>query len=266
MYAREGNIVRHVAPLVALLAGLSASAWLSSQAHSIAAPPFDLRAVIRAVEKQYWSTSSTGTMRLEVATRHWKRTMVMEAWSRGDDRFLARILEPAKDRGVATLKSGNDIWNYLPKVDRVIKVPSSLMGEGWMGSHLTNDDLVKEHRVEEDYDFRLLEERPGPAEPALVIEATPRPDAAVVWGKIVYTIGRDTLLPVTAVYFDEEGAAAREMRFEDIRELGGKRLPSRVVIVPLDKPDERTVMTYERLVFDVPLTDDFFSLRSLRTP
>lgn len=226
----------------------------------------DLRDIIRRVEKQYWSSSSHGLMRLEVVTENWRRTLEMEAWSLGKDDFLVRILQPAKDRGVATLKSGNDIWNYLPKVDRVIKIPSSLMGEGWMGSHLTNDDLVKENRVEEDYDFSLLEKSEEGSRTLLVIEALPKPEAAVVWGKIVYTIDAASLLPVKVDYYDEEGQKAREMRFEDLKLLGGKRLPSRVVVQPTDKPGESTVMSYLELAFDVPLTADFFSLKNLRKP
>jgi outer membrane lipoprotein-sorting protein len=224
----------------------------------------ELRALIKRVEKQYWSTSSRGTMRMEVSTTHWKRSLTMEAWSRGDDEFLVRVKEPAKDQGVATLKTGTDIWNYLPKVDRTIKVPSSLMGEGWMGSHLTNDDLVKESRVEDDYTFRLLEEKSQGGRGLYVIEALPRPDAAVVWGKLVYTIDRKSLLPVATDYYDEEGKLAREMRFEAERSYGGRVLPSRVVVIPQDKPGEQTVMTYLDLTFDLNLPADFFSLKNLR--
>ncbi len=247
---------------------LRAAVWLAVLlvARSALGAPRDLRTIIKQVEKQYWSSSSHGLMRMEVATAHWKRTLVMEAWSKGDDEFMVRIKEPAKDRGVATLKTGNDIWNYLPKVDRTIKVPSSLMGEGWMGSHLTNDDLVKESRVEDDYDFKLLEEKPAAPETLLVIEAVPKPEAAVVWGRIVYTIGADSLLPLLTVYYDEEGKVAREMRFEETKSFGGKLLPSRVVIQPADKPDERTVMSYLELAFDVGLPADFFSLKNLRQP
>jgi hypothetical protein len=242
--------------LLLLGAVLASPAWGAGEGE-------DLRAIIRRVEKQYWSSSSHGTMRMEVVTRNWRRSLLLEAWSRGDEEFLVRILEPAKDRGVATLKSGEDIWNYLPRVDRTIKIPSSLMGEGWMGSHLTNDDLVKESRVERDYDFSLLERRRVEGETRLVIEAVPRPEAAVVWGRIVYEIGEELLLPRETVYYDEEGRERRRMRFGQVRDLGGKRLPTRVEVTPLDKPGEETVMTYLEMAFDVPLPAGFFSLANL---
>jgi outer membrane lipoprotein-sorting protein len=223
----------------------------------------DLRAIIEKAERQYWGESSRERMTMRVVTERWTRTLSLEAWSEGKTKFLARILEPAKDRGVTTLKVGEDIWNYLPKVDRVIKVPSSMMGESWMGSHITNDDLVKESDIENRYDFRLLEETATGGETSLVIEATPKPDAAVVWGKVVYTVREKDSLPTRVVYHDESGGAVREIRFEDLRVMGGRLLPSRMTVLPYDKPGERTEIVYETIEFGLRHPDGFFSLKSL---
>jgi len=225
-----------------------------------AAPALDLPALIRDVEQQYHGTSSHALTTMQVRTVNWERTLEMEAWSLGRDYFLVRILEPAKERGVATLKRDREVWNYLPKVDRTIKVPPSMMGGSWMGSHITNDDLVKASHVDEDYTFRLLEEGPG----HWLIECLPRPEAAVVWGKIVYRLRKQPRVPEQIDYFDEEQQRVREIRFDDVRKLGDRIVPLKLTVTPLDKPGEQTVLHYRDLVFGVPLDQGYFSLRSLQ--
>jgi outer membrane lipoprotein-sorting protein len=224
----------------------------------------DLRAIIERSERQYWGKSSSSRFTMQVVTKNWTRSVEMEARTEGKEKFLAKVLSPAKDRGVATLKVGNEVWNYLPKVDRVIKVPSSMMGEAWMGSHFTNDDLVKESEIEDSYDFTLVEEKPSPDGPLLVISALPKPTAAVVWGKIVYTIRKKDDLPILVVYHEEGGAAVREMRFTGFKPLGGRLLPARMVVVPYDKPGETTTIEYLEIVFDPPQPPGLFSLQSLK--
>jgi outer membrane lipoprotein-sorting protein len=221
---------------------------------------FDLRALIREVEDQYTGNSSHAFMRMEVRTEHWQRALEMEAWSRGRDRFLVRILEPAKERDVATLKNDREVWNYLPRVDRTIKIPPSMMGGAWMGSHITNNDLVKQSHIDQDYGFTLLNE----TDDFWLIEGLPKPEAAVIWGKITYRIGKTDRVPQQIAYFDEDMVKVREIRFEDVQTIDGRRLPLRMIVQPLDKPDEQTVLQYDRLVFDLPLEDDFFSLRNLK--
>ena len=224
------------------------------------APALDLPALIRDVEQQYHGTSSHALTTMQVRTVNWERTLEMEAWSLGRDYFLVRILEPAKERGVATLKRDREVWNYLPKVDRTIKVPPSMMGGSWMGSHITNDDLVKASHVDEDYTFRLLEEGPG----HWLIECLPRPEAAVVWGKIVYRLRKQPRVPEQIDYFDEEQQRVREIRFDDVRKLGDRIVPLKLTVTPLDKPGEQTVLHYRDLVFGVPLDQGYFNLRSLQ--
>ncbi|MEW5803493.1 MAG: outer membrane lipoprotein-sorting protein [bacterium] len=223
-------------------------------------PPDKLQEVIRQIERKYLGESAEGLMTMQVATRHYTRKMRMQYWSKGKDLFLVTILYPAKDEGISTLKVGKDIWNYLPKVDRVIKIPPSMMGGSWMGSHITNDDLVKESQIADDYTFRLIEDRDG----IWVIEALPKPEAAVVWGKMMYEIIMPDLVPRRISYFDEEGKEVRGMKYSDIQEIQGRKIPLSIEVTPLDKPNESTTLRYEKIHFGISLKDDFFSLRNLK--
>ena len=229
----------------------------------IAAPAqaLDLQGLIRHVERQYRGHSSHAFITMQVKTAHWERSLEMEAWSLERDYFLVRILSPAKERGVSTLKAQHEVWNYLPRVDRVIKVPPSMMGGAWMGSHITNDDLVKSSHVDRDYTFRLLEE----TQHHYLIECLPKPEAAVVWGKIVYEVRKPQRVPGVVTYFDEAMKGVRKIVFDRVQQVDGRILPLRMTVQPLDKPQERTVLEYRQIRFDVPLGKDFFSLRSLKS-
>jgi len=220
----------------------------------------DARALIRQTETQYQSQSSHATFRMKVVTAAWTREMTIEAWSQGREKMLSKILAPKKDAGTATLKVGDDMWNYLPKIDRLMKIPSSLMGDKWMGSHLTNDDLVKGNKVDELYDFRVTAQTPS----RVTIVATPRPDAAVVWGKIVYQLDTARHVPLSVQYYDEDGAPVRTLTFDAVRKVGGRFLPMRMRFVPVDPPGEYTEVQYESLDLDRQVPDGLFSLRSLR--
>ena len=220
----------------------------------------DVQALIRDVEQQYMGASSRARTSMQVRTAHWERTLEMEAWSLGRDYFLVRILEPAKERDLSTLKRAREVWNYLPKVDRVIKVPPSMMGGSWMGSHITNDDLVKANHIDEDYLLRLAEETAT----HYLVECLPRPDAAVVWGKIVYRIRKEPRVPEQVDYYDEAMVHVRSMIFDDVQTVSGRTVPLKLTVRPLEKPDELTVLHYHELVYDLDLDENFFSLRSLR--
>jgi hypothetical protein len=237
----------HVMPLLLYASGVSA---------------FDVQTLIREIEQQYMGTSSHALSTMQVETTHWKRSLEMEAWSLGRDYFLVRILEPVKERDVATLKRNREVWNYLPKVDRVIKIPPSMMGGSWMGSHITNDDLVKANHIDEEYNLTLIEE----TEDHYLVECLPKPDAAVVWGKIVYRILKEPRVPERIDYFDEDMIRVREIHFDDVRQFGDRIVPMRLTVQPLEKPDESTVLQYHELQYDVPLDDAYFSLRNLKKP
>ncbi len=227
---------------------------------TVPALALDMQQLVREVEQQYWGVSSRARVTMEVRTANWQRSLEMESWSLGRERFITRILKPAKEKGVATLKVDNEVWNYLPKVDRTMKIPPSMMGGAWMGSHITNDDLVKGNKIDEEYSFTLLEE----TEEYWRVEGIPKPDAAVVWGKIIYQIHKATRTPQVVEYFDEEGIRVRRTLFDQLTPIGDRILPMRMEVIPDDTPEEKTVMLYRQIQFDVDVDESFFSLRRLK--
>ena len=241
---------------------LAAVAFLAAAPASAQVDPLE---IIDRVDRLLRGDSSRGVATMEVVTEHWEREMTMEIWSLGTDYSLIRLRAPQKEAGTATLKAEEDIWNYLPKVDRTIKVPASMMGGAWMGSHFTNDDLVKESRLVEDYDIELTFDGDD-ADGAAVWEfrLTPKPDAAVVWGSIEYRIRQSDDMPVWTRFYDEDGELVRTMEHGEYADFGGRTVPGVLDMYPTDKPNERTTIRYEELEFDVDLESSFFSLRSLQ--
>jgi hypothetical protein len=236
---------------------------LGGAAGAGAAPP-TAREVLDRVDDLFRSRSARGRARMTVATEHWTRSLELEFWSQGEERSLIRILAPQKEKDTATLKVEKDIWNYLPKVKRVIKLPSSMMSASWMGSHFTNDDVVKENRFADEYTFTVSFEGVRDGVPVIEIACVPREDAPVVWGRVVVRVRTDDWLPLAIDYFDEAGRPARTMTYGDVRTLGGRRIPSRLTVVPADKPKESTTVVYEEIDFDVRLGPDTFSLQNLQ--
>jgi outer membrane lipoprotein-sorting protein len=233
-------------------------------ARTAAAQQVNPHDVVDRVDKLLRGTSSQGSVTMQITTRQWSRTLDMKIWSRGNDYALIRVTSPAKEAGTATLKVKNEVWNYLPRVDRTIRIPPSLMAGAWMGSHFTNDDLVKESRLVEDYDIAL--DSTGTADGAAFWDfaLTPKPNVAVVWGRIVMRVRRADLMPVWERYYDDAGALARTIVFSDYTTMGGRKVPAKLTVTPADKPDEHTSLIYHDLEFDVGLDANFFSLQNLK--
>ncbi len=221
--------------------------------------------IIDHVDRILRGESSRGVATMEVVTENWERNMTMEVWSLGTDHALIRITAPKKEEGTATLKAGNEIWNYLPRVDRTIKIPASMMMGAWMGSHFTNDDLVKESRLIEDYEIEISHDGDRDGVTVWEFTLTPKPEAPVVWGHIEYQVRQDDLMPTWTRYFDEDGTLVRTMTFSEYRVMGGRLVPAVMELRPVDKPDERTLFRYSELEFDLNIDESFFSLRALRS-
>jgi hypothetical protein len=207
--------------------------------------------------------SSIGVIEMQVKTSRYERTMRMKAWSEGTEKSLIVIESPAKDAGIATLKVDDNIWNYLPKVDRTMKVPSGMMSGSWMGSHFSNDDLVRENRLSEQFTSEITSRPNESGEGNWVIKLVPNPDAPVVWGSLVVTVRPDKI-PVSIAYFEEDGTLARTMKYEDVREIGGKEIPGTMTLTPADKPEEMTQIRYIELEFDADVPASTFTLQALK--
>ncbi|MFH1091852.1 MAG: outer membrane lipoprotein-sorting protein, partial [Pseudomonadota bacterium] len=254
--------MRPFIPVVIVVTCLLAAAWPAQT--PLAAEALTPRQILNRVDDLFRGESSHGLMTMTIITVHWKRTLSLEFWSQGKDKSLVRILAPEKEKGTATLRVGNEIWNYLPKVNRTIKLPSSMMSASWMGSHYTNDDLVKENRMADDFTFEITYQ--GQREGRKVVEITcyPKPEAAVVWGKVLVTVRSEDYLPLHVQYYDEDMALARTMFFSEIGDLGGRNLPTKSTVQPADKPDEKTEVKYHEVRFNLDLPESTFSLRSLQ--
>lgn len=221
------------------------------------------RQMLNQIDDLWRGSSSHAIMTMQVKTAHYTRNMRLEAWSKGKEKTLVRILSPLREKGTATLKSGTTIYTYLPRTDRTILLTSGMMMGSWMGSHFTNDDLVKESRMSEDYDARITFEGERDGVPVYDIVLLPKPDAPVVWGRIEITVVQDTLIPTKSLYYDEVGNLSRTMFFKDVRTLGGRLVPAVMELVPEDKPGEKTVVTYDSLELGLGLKADFFSRATL---
>ena len=235
--------------------------WMLSTGLAFAEPTME--ELLDATDDVTRGASSHATIEMEVKTSRYERSMKIEAWSEGQKKSLIRILAPAKDAGIATLMMDDNIYNYLPKVDRTMKVPGAMMSGRWMGSHFTNDDLIKSSRLAEEFDGKITT-RPGDGSgDVYTLELIPKADTAVVWGKVVVRVNAD-ILPVDTRYFDEDGSLVRTMTFSDVRELGGKRIPATMTLEPANKPGEFTRIVYQDIVFDIEVDERTFSLQSLK--
>ena len=221
----------------------------------------DVAALLDKVDDVARGEASRALITMAVKTDRYERTVTMEAWSQGTDKSLVVIREPAKEAGVATLMVDDQLWNYMPKLDRTVKLPTAMMSDGWMGSHVTNDDLVKSSRMAEDYDARLTEQ-PVDGTGSYVLELTPKPTAPVVWGRVEVEISADEL-PVATRYYDEDGRLERTMSWEDVRDFGGQRVPAVMLVTPAES-DEYTRIEYVELEFDAEIDPATFTLQALR--
>ena len=218
------------------------------------------------VGRLFISQTSIANVEMRIVKEDWQRNIWMQFWSRGESHILVRIRQPPEDAGTAMLKVGNKAWHYLPKANRTVEISGSMLMTPFMGSHFTLNDLVNQSRLTNDYVVATSFEgrRGGIAVSEYTL--TPKPAAAVVWGKITLEVRQADAMPLRQRYFDEEGKLVREMSFSEFKTVSGRLIPTRLVMRPLGQAqgNEQTTITYQYLIFDHPIGDEMFSLQNLK--
>lgn len=209
-------------------------------------------------------TSSQAVIKMTIQRPKYTREMKIHSWTVGDEYALMYIAEPVRDKGTVFLKKGKEIWNWVPSIEKVIKLPPSMMMQSWMGSDFTNDDLVKSSSMVDDYAQTLLEEEEIEGRPCHVLELFPNDEAAVVWGKLKMWIDKEDSFQLKTEFYDEDGYLINTMEGSQVKELGGKMLPSVATLIPEEDPDNRTIIEYLEFEFDQPKEDNFFSIQNMK--
>jgi len=231
----------------------------------MAEEPTDAKALVRAAMDHWRGINSYSEMTMTIHRPDWERSMSMRAWSEGDKISLVRVTAPKKDAGNGTLLKDNDMWSYSPKINRIIRIPSSMMSQGWMGSDFSNKDISKSTDILDQYDHSLTSRSEEDGHTVYTVEAIPHEDAAIVWGKEVLKIRGDFVL-LEEQFWDQDGELIKVMRASDVTEMGGRSVARILRMGKLETPDEWTEMTVSTIEFDLELPTGIFTLSNLRNP
>lgn len=194
----------------------------------------------------------------------WERAMTIKAWTKGQSDSYFVITSPPKDEGNGTLKRGNEMWMYNPKVDRVIKLPPSMMSQSWMGSDFSNNDIAKSDSIIEDYTHTLEGTVNRDGETVYLITSMPKPAAPVVWGMQKLKIREDGIM-LSEEFYDEDFTLVKALTTMEIRMIAGKLYPTVWRMQEAGAEDEYTELDYVELEFTQDLPDRIFTLSNLRS-
>lgn len=223
----------------------------------------DAKEIVKKADERSKGKTSFAEITIQTDRPKWTREMSVKSWSKGNDYALILITAPAKEKGIVYLKRQKEVWNWIPSIERNIKMPPSMMSQSWMGTDFSNDDLVKEASVIEDYTHSIIGDTTIEGRTCYKIQMIPKPSSAVVWGKVIMCIDKKDYLMLHVKYFDEDGLLKNTMQCSDIKMLGGKLLPAKMEMIPADKQGHKTVLLYNSLVFDTPIEDSFFSTQNM---
>jgi len=220
--------------------------------------------IIKADEKMQGEETSRTTMTMKIIRPTWDRTIVFKSWTKGRDYSLALVTSPPKEKGQTFLKRENEMWNWNPTINRLIKLPPSMMSQGWMGSDFSNDDLLKESSIVVDYNHKIIGKEMVSDWDCYIIELIPLEDAAVVWGKIIKWISVEEYLQLKSEYYDEDGYLIKTELASDIKTMDGRIIPSRFELIPEEEEGNKTVVILDEVKFNEPISDSFFSQQNMK--
>ncbi|EHY9859950.1 outer membrane lipoprotein-sorting protein [Vibrio parahaemolyticus] len=221
--------------------------------------------IVQKSDQAMRGKSSYSEATMEIVRPDWTRSMTMKSWTKGTELSLVLVTAPAKDKGSASLKRHREMWNWVPSIERVIKIAPSMLSQSWMGSDFTNDDLINQSSIVVDYQHALLGNDSFEGDKVWVIEATAKPDAPVVWNKVTLWISQSTYLQRKVEFYDEFDERVNVLTTYDVKELGGRKIATRMEMKPVDKPGNKTIFTMHQAQFDFDINDDFFSQQQMKS-
>lgn len=224
----------------------------------------DATEIINKADKKLRGESSKAEMTIKIVRPKWSREMTLTAWTKGDDYSMTLINSPARDKGTVYLKRKKEIWNWVPSIDRNIKLPPSMMMQSWMGTDFTNDDLIKQSSLVTDYKHSYLKDSTIEEFPCYVIELMPKADAAVVWGKIKLWVDKKEYMQMRTEFYDEDKYIINILTGSDVKTFDGKQLPSRMEMTPVDEQGHKTVIIYNDLEFNIDISESFFTTQNMK--
>lgn len=220
--------------------------------------------IVKKADDLMRDNSSYSEMEMQIIRPSWTRTLRFRTWAKGDDYSLVYIDHPPREKGQRFLKRQREMWNFVPTIDRMIKIPPSMMMQSWMGSDLTNDDLVNAASIVKDYDHELLRTETLRGYQCYVIKMVPHEDAPVVWGKVLSWITKDGFLNLRNEYYDETGELVNEEILDEIENVGDRTIPTRYTMIPVDKDGYKTILKFKDIKFGIDIKDSFFSIQNMK--
>ncbi|ORT52840.1 membrane protein [Vibrio sp. qd031] len=243
------------------LAALLASGLLIS---SSVFASMDAKDIVERSDKQMRGDSSYSELTMNIVRPDWSRSMGMKSWTKGNDLSLVLVTAPAKDKGSASLKRQNEMWSWIPTIEKVIKIAPSMLAQSWMGSDFTNNDLINQSSIVVDYTHEMVKEEEFDGDMSWVIDAIAKPDAPVVWSKVRMWISQETYLQRKVESYDEFDELVNTLNTYDVQEIGGRQIAVRMEMIPADKPGNKTEMITHASQFDFDIGDEFFSQSQMK--
>jgi len=232
---------------------------------SIYAEAQDALAIVTKADEKMRGNTSKVVILIKTIRPTWSREMEVRAWIKGDDLAMLAVQAPAKDKGIVFLKRRKEVWNWLPSLERTIKLPPSMMSQSWMGTDFTNDDLVKESSIVKDYSHSIIGDTVIDQRSCYLIQMIPRPEAAIVWGKLIVCIDKKDFLELHTRFYDEDGELINIMNASEIKTMDGRLIPTRFEMIPVDKKNQKTEMIYKSIQYNKPIDDEFFDIGRIKT-
>jgi outer membrane lipoprotein-sorting protein len=220
--------------------------------------------IVQKATQQFHGNTNHAVVTMKIIRPEWTREVSIKSWAKGADLGLVLITAPARDQGTVFLKRGKEVWNWVPSIERLVKLPPSMMSQGWMGSDFSNDDLVKESSQINDFTHTLAGTESINGTYCYKVVMVPKPDAPVVWGKVIAWISKDHFLQLKSEFYDEDGELVNTLTASSVKMMGGRMIPTHVEMVPADSPGQKTVMDYSLISYDQPIDDAFFSIQNAK--